>query len=113
MSDEDSYQVHKWELIQAFEVATHKLRHQIGNIERKIDNMSNGVVKTQADLDAAIAALPGQIQAAVDTALAPVIAAIKAKAAQNGVDFTSEVTSLGAVGGAVATSVATDIATTG
>ena len=109
MSDEDSYQVHKWELIQAFEVATHKLRHQIGNIERKIDSMT----ATQADLDAAIAALPGQVQTAVDAALAPVILAIKAKVQGAGVDLSAEVASLAAVGGTVATSVATDIATTG
>lgn len=68
---------------------------------------------TQADLDAAIAALPSQVQTAVDAALAPVIAAIKAKAAGAGVDFAPEVASLNAVGGTVSSSVATDIAATG
>lgn len=61
---------------------------------------------TQAQLDAAIAALPGQIESAVETALQPVIAQIEAAAAANGVDLTNEVNSLNAIPAAVASSVA-------
>lgn len=65
---------------------------------------------TQADLDAAIAALPDQVKTSVEAALAPVIAAIIAKAKGAGVDFTPEITQLSAVGGTVGTSVAADLA---
>ena len=105
----EALRVWKLAAIECVEIGTYKLRQRLDNIERKIDNMA----ATQADLDAAIAALPGQVQAAVDAALAPVILAIKAKVQGAGVDLSAEVASLAAVGGTVATSVATDIATTG
>ena len=62
---------------------------------------------TQADLDAAIAALPGLIETALETELAPVIAAIQAKA--GAVDFTPEITSLNAIPASVSSAVATAV----
>ena len=61
----------------------------------------------QTDLDAAIAALPAAIETAVEAALAPVIAAIQAKAVN--VDLSAEITSLNAIGATVATKVAADL----
>ena len=59
------------------------------------------IMATQSDLDAAIAALPGAIQ----TALAPVIASIQAKAAGTPIDFSPEIASLNAIPAAVASAV--------
>ena len=64
---------------------------------------------TQAQLDAAIAALPAQIETAVENALQPVIAQIQAAAAANSVDLTNEVNSLNAIPAAVASAVATAV----
>lgn len=66
---------------------------------------------TQAQLDAAIAALPGQIETAVENALAPVIEALEAAAESNGVDLTSEVASLNAIPATVSGAIATAIGT--
>ena len=62
---------------------------------------------TQAQLDAAIAALPGTIETAVETALQPVIVAIQQAAASAGIDLTNEVNSLNAIPGTVSAAVAT------
>lgn len=62
---------------------------------------------TQAQLDAAIAALPGQIETAVETALQPVIVAIQQAAAANGIDLTSEVNSLNNIPSVVSSAIAT------
>jgi len=63
-------------------------------------------MQTQAQLDAVIAALPGQIQTAVVTAATPVIAAALA-AGQSGEDFTTEVNALTAAVPVIAAGVAT------
>ena len=67
------------------------------------------IMTTKAQLDAVIAALPGQIETAVETALQTVIAAIQSSAAINGVDLTDEVAQLQAIPAAVASSVATAV----
>lgn len=59
----------------------------------------NIMATTQAQLDAVIAALPGQIE----TALAPVITAIQQAAASNSIDLTNEVNQLQAIPAAIAT----------
>lgn len=74
---------------------------------RNIGKKANKIMAGQADLDAAIAALPAQIEAKVEAALAPIIAAIQAKAGN--VDLSAEIASLNAVGDTVATQVATDL----
>lgn len=74
-----------------------------------IERIAKTIMKTQADLDAAITALPGQVQTAVEAALAPVIQAIKDKAAAQSIDFSSEVASLSSVGPNVANQIATDL----
>ena len=71
---------------------------------------------TQADLDAAIAALPGQIEAAVQTAtvtavtngVQPIITALQ-NAQGNGIDFTNEINSLNALAGTVAPAIASSV----
>ena len=73
----------------------------------QIKQNTNKIMATQADLDAAIAALPAAIEAAVEAALAPVIAAIEAKAGTT--DFSSEITSLNAIGATVGAKVAADL----
>lgn len=65
------------------------------------------IMATQADLDAAIAALPQEIETALEIALAPVIAAIQAKAPA--IDFSTEVASLNAIPAAVASAVTTAV----
>lgn len=62
-------------------------------------------MKTQADLDAAIAALPGQIASAVETAMDPVIAAIEKATTGTPVDLSAEVEQLNAIPAAVASAV--------
>jgi hypothetical protein len=81
-------------------------KQEITEIQEWILKLEKKIMKTQADLDAAIAALPGQIETAVTTALQPVIASIQSIAASNGVDLTNEVNSLNALPSAVAQSVA-------
>lgn len=68
-------------------------------ILKRISQMEKIVMATQADLDAAIAALPP----AIETALAPVIAAIQSKAGT--VDFSPEIAQLQAIPAAVAAAV--------
>jgi hypothetical protein len=82
-----------------------ELSEKVEKIERQITK----IMQTQKDLDDAIAALPDQIKTAIETALAPVIQAIKDKSAGTPVDFTPEITALQAIGGTVATEVATDL----
>ena len=66
---------------------------------------------TQADLDAAIAALPGNVATAVDASLKPVIDALIAKIGTitPPVDFQSEIDALNGVGAAVAAKVTADL----
>jgi hypothetical protein len=64
-----------------------------------LDQQLKIIMASQADLDAAIAALPG----AIETALQPIIAAIEAKAGS--IDFTPEINSLNAIPAAVAAAV--------
>ena len=80
-----------------------RTNHAIQQIEKRLQI----IMTTQAQLDAAIAALPGQIETAVENAMAPVIAAIEAAAATNGVDLTSEVASLNAIPATVSAAIAT------
>lgn len=61
---------------------------------------------TQADLDAAIEALPAQLETAIETAVQPIIDAIKAK---GGADLQPEVDKLNALGSTVSQQVATDL----
>jgi len=86
--------------------AVESIKHAIKESEKRI------MATTQAQLDAAIAALPGQIETAVESALAPVITAIQAAAAANGVDLTSEVNSLSAIPATVSAAVATALTAT-
>lgn len=85
-----------------------KLRESIGNLATKTDlqNMTK-TMATKQDLDNAIAALPEAIETAVESALAPVIAALQAKAGT--VDLQSEIDQLNAVAGTVSTKVAADL----
>lgn len=76
--------------------------HELKQIKKRLQLMA-----TQADLDAAIAALPAAIETAVEAALAPVIAAIEAKAGTT--DFQPEIDQLNAVGATVAQKVASDL----
>ena len=76
-------------------------------IRRSIKESEERIMTNQAQLDAAIAALPQQIETAVETALAPVIVALQNAAAANGVDLTSEVASLQAIPATVSTAIAT------
>jgi hypothetical protein len=80
-----------WRFASRFIPAT---KHDVERLE-KIN------MKTQQDLDDAIAALPG----AIESALAPVIAAIQAKSAGTPVDLTAEIASLQAIPAAVSTAV--------
>lgn len=61
---------------------------------------------TKEDLDAAIAALPAKMEAAIETAVQPIIDAIKAK---GGPDLQPEIDQLNALGDTVAAQVATDL----
>ena len=70
------------------------------------ESEKNIIMTTKADLDAAIAALPSQIESAVESALAPVITAIQSAAASNGVDLSAEVTSLQAIPASVSANIA-------
>jgi hypothetical protein len=86
--------------------------HLLARIERQLQQIDERITKlmtTQAQLDATIAGLPGLIETAVETALQPVIAAIQAAAAANGVDLTNEVNSLNAIPATVASAVATAV----
>lgn len=67
-----------------------------------INNKLKEIMASQADLDAAIAALPK----AIEDALAPVIAAIVAKSAGTPVDLSAEINQLNAIPAAVAAAVA-------
>jgi hypothetical protein len=82
-----------------------KTQQTITEILQRISNLEKKIMMTQAQLDAAIAALPGQIETAVGTALQPVIAQIQSVAASAGVDLTNEVNSLAAIPAAVASAV--------
>jgi hypothetical protein len=75
-------------------------------LSKDLEQLKGKLMATQADLDAAIAALPGQIQTAVENALTPVIAAIEAKAAGTPVDFSPEIASLNAIPATVASGIA-------
>jgi len=77
-----------------------QINHAIKESEKNI------IMTNEAQLDAVIAALPQQIETAVNTSLAPAIAAIQAAAAANGIDLTNEVNSLQAIPAAVASAVA-------
>ena len=80
----------------------------VNQITTAIKESEKNIMSTnQAALDAAIAALPAQIETAVETALAPVITAIQQAAAANGVDLTSEVTSLENIPATVSAAIAT------
>jgi hypothetical protein len=76
-------------------------------ILNKILEKVNKIMATQADLDAAIAALPAKLEAAIEAAVQPIIDAIKAK---GGADLQPEIDALNAVGDTVAAQVATDLA---
>lgn len=94
-------------------------KQQINQILQGIERIEKIMAMNQAQLDAAIAALPAQIEAAVEssttteleTALAPVIANLQQIASQNGLDFTNEINSLNAIPGTVAPAVATQVST--
>ncbi len=75
---------------------------------RQLQQTNKGIIiimKTQADLDAAIAALPAAIEAAVTTAVQPIITALQN--AQGQTDFTNEVSQLQAMPAAIAQAAAT------
>ena len=79
---------------------------KIIEVLERLTVLTHKIMTTQEQLDAAIAALPGQIETAVETAMQPVIAAIQQAAATNGVDLTNEVNALNAIPGTVANAVA-------
>src|ERR1700676_4937394 len=79
------------------------------NLTNAIKESEKHIMQTQQDLDAAIAALPGQIETQAEAALAPVIAAIEAKVTGTPVDLTAEIASLNAIAGTVSTAIATAV----
>lgn len=84
------------------------LRKCVAGLATKEDlRETSKTMATKADLDAAIAALPAALTTALDNALAPIIAAITAKAGNT--DFQPEIDALNAVGATVATKVAADV----
>jgi predicted transcriptional regulator len=83
-----------------------EMQRELAEVKNSIKELKEKTMTTQAQLDAAIAALPGLIETAVETALQPVIAAIEAAGEANEIDFTNEVNSLNAIPAAVSASVA-------
>lgn len=71
-------------------------------------NVNKGVklmAATKEDLDAAIAALPAKLEAAIEAAVQPIIDSLKAK----GPDLQSEVDQLNGLGDTVSAQVAADL----
>jgi hypothetical protein len=86
-----------------------KTKQALTEILERVSKLEKKIMMNQAQLDAAIAALPGQIESAVTTALQPVIVQIQSVASAAGVDLTNEVNSLNAIPAAVASAVATAV----
>ena len=80
-----------------------EIERRLTTLEQKVKLMA----ATQADLDAAIAALPAALETALDNAIKPIIAAIQAKA--GAADFTSEIAALNALPASVSAQVAGDV----
>lgn len=80
-------------------------KHILHRIEERLKHMA-----TKSDLDAVIAGLPAAIESAVETALVPVIQAIKDSGAA--VELQPEIDQLNALGATVASKVAADLTPT-